>query len=219
MLGSLWAARAGDAIAVYSEVGNRTFAEIDANANRLVRALRRAGRGGRRRCCAAVLEPARVRRDRPAVRRAGLRLTTINWHLTADEAGYIVDDCDATGVRRRRTVRATRGRRRAGAPAARVLAVGGDDRRLRAVGRRARRGGRRRHRRSERRRHRCSTRRARPVGRRVCGERPTRAAISTSRRLTQYDPDAHVHLCTGPLYHAAPLAFSSRRPPRWACRS
>ena len=31
-----------------------------------------------------------------AVRQAGLRLTTINWHLTADEAGYIVDDCDAT---------------------------------------------------------------------------------------------------------------------------
>src|SRR5205085_6403194 len=31
-----------------------------------------------------------------AAQRAGLRLTTINWHLTGDEAGYIVDDCEAT---------------------------------------------------------------------------------------------------------------------------
>ena len=30
--------------------------------------------------------------------------------------------------------------------------------------------------------------------------------------LTAYDPDAHVHLCTGPLYHAAPLAFSWSAP-------
>ncbi len=30
--------------------------------------------------------------------------------------------------------------------------------------------------------------------------------------LTQYDPDVHVHLCTGPLYHAAPLAFSWSAP-------
>jgi long-chain acyl-CoA synthetase len=30
--------------------------------------------------------------------------------------------------------------------------------------------------------------------------------------LTLYDADAHVHLCTGPLYHAAPLAFSWSAP-------
>jgi long-chain acyl-CoA synthetase len=29
---------------------------------------------------------------------------------------------------------------------------------------------------------------------------------------TQYDPDRHVHLLTGPLYHAAPLAFSWSAP-------
>ena len=28
-------------------------------------------------------------------RRTGLRVTTLNWHLTADEASYIVADCDA----------------------------------------------------------------------------------------------------------------------------
>ena len=30
-----------------------------------------------------------------ACQRSGLRLTAINWHLTADEAAYIVDDCEA----------------------------------------------------------------------------------------------------------------------------
>jgi long-chain acyl-CoA synthetase len=30
-----------------------------------------------------------------AVLRGGFRLTPINWHLTADEVGYIVDDCEA----------------------------------------------------------------------------------------------------------------------------
>jgi long-chain acyl-CoA synthetase len=30
-----------------------------------------------------------------AVLRGGFRLTTINWHLTAEEAGYIVADCEA----------------------------------------------------------------------------------------------------------------------------
>jgi long-chain acyl-CoA synthetase len=30
-----------------------------------------------------------------ACQRAGFRLTPVNWHLSADEAAYIVDDCDA----------------------------------------------------------------------------------------------------------------------------
>ena len=30
--------------------------------------------------------------------------------------------------------------------------------------------------------------------------------------LTQYRGDRHVHLCTGPLYHAAPLSFSLTAP-------
>ncbi len=38
-----------------------------------------------------------------------------------------------------------------------------------------------------------------------------RAALDVAR-LTAYRPDRHVHLCTGPLYHAAPLAFSLAAP-------
>ena len=96
MLAAFWAEERGDAPAVISDAGARTRAEVNANANRLVRALRangvQAGDGIALMCS-----------NRPefletvvAARRAGLRLTTVNWHLTGDEAGYIVDDCEAT---------------------------------------------------------------------------------------------------------------------------
>src|SRR5881227_1101340 len=96
MLAAFWADERGDAPAVISDAGARTRAEVNANANRLVRALRargvQAGDGIALMCS-----------NRPefletvvAARRAGLRLTTVNSHLTGDEAGYIVDDCEAT---------------------------------------------------------------------------------------------------------------------------
>jgi long-chain acyl-CoA synthetase len=43
MLAAFWAAERGDAPAVISDVGNRTRAEANANANRLVRAVRARG--------------------------------------------------------------------------------------------------------------------------------------------------------------------------------
>ncbi len=33
-----------------------------------------------------------------AAQRSGLRYTAVNWHLTADEAAYVVDDCDARAL-------------------------------------------------------------------------------------------------------------------------
>ena len=114
----------------------------------------------RARCGRAASQPATASRccartgpssSRPsaAAQRAGLRLTTINWHLTGEEAGYIVDDCEATAFvadARFADAAVERGRARAAAE--------GEDRgrrrhpRVRALGRRARRTGRRRARRS-----------------------------------------------------------------------
>src|SRR4051794_1163222 len=96
MLAAFWAAENGERPAVISEAGDPTRPEVNANANRLVRALRdrgvKAGDGIALMCS-----------NRPefmetvaAAQRAGLRLTTVNWHLTGDEAGYIVDDSEAT---------------------------------------------------------------------------------------------------------------------------
>src|SRR5207237_7022 len=80
-----------DRMAVISPYGDRTFHELNAHANQLVRALRALGaRSGE--------TIALLCRNRPefvevydAVLRSGLRLTPINWHLTADELAYIVD--------------------------------------------------------------------------------------------------------------------------------
>ena len=91
-----FAAQDPDRPAIISPFGNRTFAELNGRANQLVAALAERG-----------IEPgdpvALLCTNRPefaevyaAVHRYGLRITTINWHLTGEEAGYIVDDCEAT---------------------------------------------------------------------------------------------------------------------------
>ena len=85
-------------MAILSPHGERSFGELDARANQLARTLRSRG-----------LEPgdgvALVCSNRPefaevyaAGLRSGLRLTPINWHLTASEIAYIVEDCEARAV-------------------------------------------------------------------------------------------------------------------------
>jgi long-chain acyl-CoA synthetase len=92
---SYWAEIVPDRLAIASPHGDRTFAQLDARADQLVRALR--ARGLRDGDGVAV-----VMRNLPelvevwaACRRAGFHLTPINWHLTADEMSYIVADSEA----------------------------------------------------------------------------------------------------------------------------
>ena len=61
-----------------------------------------------------------------ACQRAGFRLTPINWHLTGDEASYIVDDCEAKALVTDAEL-VVRGAVRASpaAPACKVALVGG----------------------------------------------------------------------------------------------
>src|SRR4051794_18638151 len=93
-----FAADAPDRSAVISDAGQRTFGELNTRANQLVRALRARG-------LVAGDAVALISSNRPefvevvaACMRAGWRLTPINWHLTAGEAGYIVEDCEAKAV-------------------------------------------------------------------------------------------------------------------------
>ena len=95
---ALHAEQSPDRMAIISEHGNRTFAELNANANRLVRALRARG-------ITAGDSLSLVCSNRPefaevvnATNRMGVRTTTVNWHLTADEMGYILDNSDAKAV-------------------------------------------------------------------------------------------------------------------------
>ena len=82
--------------AVISAFGNRTFAELNANANRLARVLRAAGIG-------EGDSISMVSKNRPefievlfAAVRIGVRFTPVNFHLTGEEIGYIVDNCEAS---------------------------------------------------------------------------------------------------------------------------
>ncbi|HUP84818.1 MAG TPA: AMP-binding protein [Acidimicrobiales bacterium] len=93
-----WAQEVPDHKAIISPTGDRTFAELNANANKVVRALRKRGLAdGDAVALMCTNRPAFVE-TWAACLRAGFRLTTINWHLTGEEAGYIVDDCEAKAL-------------------------------------------------------------------------------------------------------------------------
>ncbi|HVM07248.1 MAG TPA: AMP-binding protein [Acidimicrobiales bacterium] len=93
-----WATHKPEEKAILASTGDRTFAELNANANRVVRTLRDAG-------LVAGDAVALMSRNRAewievyaACLRGGWRLTPVNWHLTAAEAAYIVDDCEAKAL-------------------------------------------------------------------------------------------------------------------------
>lgn len=75
-----------------------TYADLDRRSNRLLRLLRDAG-------CRSGDHVALVMENHPnmaevcwAAYRGGLHFTPVNWHLTPDEAAYIVRDCGASVV-------------------------------------------------------------------------------------------------------------------------
>ncbi|MGA2305647.1 MAG: AMP-binding protein [Acidimicrobiales bacterium] len=219
LLVSWWAARIPDRPALITSSGDRTFAELNANINRLGRALRARG-------LKVGDSVALMCTNRPefvevflAAQRVGLRLTPINWHLTGQEAGYIVDDCEAKAF----VAAASLGDKAVVAASAVGdgdglvrLAVGGslpgfesyeeviaahdgsdvDDPVL---------GTQMLY---------TSGTTGRPKGvHRSSGGAPS--ALATVN-LCGYDEDVarsvDAHLCTGPLYHAAPLVFSVALP-------
>jgi long-chain acyl-CoA synthetase len=209
---ALHAQRFPERTAVASEVGERTYAQLNARCNQLVRALRRRG-------LASGDAIALVATNRPefaetyfAALRSGLRVTPINWHLTAAELSYILDNCEAKAViadARFAEIVAEAAGTKAVAERLRVtLAFGGDIDGFTAYD---------------------ASLRAEPEHDIEAPELGTQMLYTSgttgqpkgvyrrSRRglapgggiggaLGYREADAH--LCTGPLYHAAPLAFS-----------
>jgi long-chain acyl-CoA synthetase len=95
MLHAWWAERVPERFALITPYGDRTYSDLNADINRLCRALRarglRAGDAIAVMCtnCPEFIEVLY------ASTRIGLRFTPINWHLTGEEAGYIVQNCEA----------------------------------------------------------------------------------------------------------------------------
>ena len=112
MLHSWWADRIPDRLALISPHGDRTFADLNAQINRLSRALRSRGlQPGDAIALMCTNEPAFLE-VLYAAQRTGLRLTPINWHLTGEEAAYIIAELRGQGVRLlRHPGRRGRGRR------------------------------------------------------------------------------------------------------------
>jgi long-chain acyl-CoA synthetase len=205
------AARTPATPALITPNGTVTYAELNERANRLARALR--NRGVRRGDAVALLCSNRLEFVEVllATQRSGLRLTTVNWHLTPDEAGYIVDDCDARAFVAEARFADTAGGAAAAAPRAQVrLAIGrpidgfddydtavaaepGDDLDDPALG-------------SQMLYTSGTTGRPKGVFR---DEASLATAVMLARAAYR---DGNVHLLTGPLYHAAPLLFSLNAP-------
>jgi len=200
-----------------SAEGERTFAELDARANQVAHALRAAGLGpgdGVALVCSNRPEFAEVHQ---AALRSGLRLTTVNWHLTGPEIDYIVRDCEAKAI--------IADAKFADAVAKGVgsndtlllrLAIGGEIPGFSSYD--ATVAGQSTDAIADPQLGRTmlytsgTTGRPKGVERqgpaRPAGESPLYQAIIAASREK---PDG-VHLCTGPLYHAAPLAFSLALP-------
>ena len=91
-----WARETPDVAAIVSADGDRSYAELNGRVNQIVRALRSQGLGRRSGVAIMIGNRPEFVELWAACLRAGWYLTPINWHLSADEAAYIVEDCGAS---------------------------------------------------------------------------------------------------------------------------
>ena len=201
-----------DRPAIISKQGNLTFGELDARTTQGARAMQRRGiEPGRSFALACSNRPEFAEALYSAIK-LGLRVTPINWHLTAEEVAYIVNDCEAKVFFADARFAATCAEAAKDSPDATVrFTCAGDidgfeswDEALAAESTEPLEGikpgstmlytsG--------------TTGRPKGVYRRSQSRR--RSAVA---RAMDHRPGEDLHLTTGPLYHAAPLAFSLAGP-------
>ncbi|MEO0435276.1 MAG: AMP-binding protein [Pseudomonadota bacterium] len=92
------AARQPDSEAIVSHFGDRTYAELNNRTNQLVRCLRERGVGPGSAVAIVARNCSEFVEALSSATRGGFRFTPINFHLTAEEVGYIVNDCEAEAV-------------------------------------------------------------------------------------------------------------------------
>ncbi len=90
-----WARHDPDRAAILSPNGDRTFGELNARANQAARAFRRLGLGAGDAVALLCGNRPEFAEVLAATQRGGFRLTPVNWRLTTDEVTYIVGDCEA----------------------------------------------------------------------------------------------------------------------------
>ena len=205
------AARLPDKLAVATPFGDRTFAQLNRRVNQLARLLRQHGIGsGDSMALVSKNRPAFIEAYLAALR-TGIRFTPVNFHLTAEEVGYVIDDCEASVVIYDGTL-PTAADAVAHAPRARLkLIVDGaadgfidyDEALVALPGHDIDdpvRGTQMLY---------TSGTTGRPKG---VYRRQQPVARSASQVAAAWNLDTDVCLCTGPGYHAAPLAFNIAAP-------
>ncbi len=98
MTASVWAQEKPDTIAIHDPIGTKTFGEINANANRIVRLLRAHGIKAGDAVALLCSNRSEFVEVLSASLRGGYRITPVNWHLNTDEVEYIINDCDAKAL-------------------------------------------------------------------------------------------------------------------------
>jgi long-chain acyl-CoA synthetase len=206
---AVWARLQPERIAVYDYAGQtRTFGELNANANRLARRLREAGLKAGEGVALACSNRVEFCEALLAALRTGLRLTPVNWHLTAQEIAYIVADCEAKALLAdARIAPAAQAAAAAASGATLKLAIGGAiegfepyEAALTGVDGSDIAGPARGHTMLY-----TSGTTGRPKG-------VYKPDMVYGAFMPEVDREADIHLCTGPAYHAAPLAGNVRAP-------
>jgi long-chain acyl-CoA synthetase len=98
MTASVWAREKPDAVAIHDPIATRTFFELNANANRVVRLLRAHGLAPGDAVALLCGNRAEFVEVLSAALRGGFRITPVNWHLTEGEVEYIINDCEAKAL-------------------------------------------------------------------------------------------------------------------------
>ncbi len=221
------AQRRPDKLAVISPLGECTFAQANAHANQLVRLFRSRG-------IQAGDAIALVLRNRPefveavaAAQRSGLRFTPVNWHLKPEEAGYVIDNCEAKVVIFDGSLDSAV-ETMSHAPNCKLrLMVGGsapgfEDYAAAIAGFDSAdiedpvRGSQMLYTSGTTGRPKGVFRRTPPAlvppGTALTGTQAADGSQTARQRAAAYNPDTDRCLCTGPAYHAAPLAFNIQAP-------
>ncbi len=210
MTTAVWAKVHPDKPAVVDPDGKiTTFAQINATANKLTRLFRQHGLVAGDSLALVCSNRAEFVAVQAATLRSGLRITPVNWHLTADEIAYIIRDCEAkvlVGEARVATLPAAAAecpglvlKLAVGGPIegfqdyeAALAPLDGADITDPVLGNQMMY---------------TSGTTGRPKG--VFRPAPV-VTPQAMYAMRGYDPETSIQLCAGPAYHAAPLAFDIR---------
>jgi long-chain acyl-CoA synthetase len=99
MMHAVWAQVQPDKVAIWQADGkSQTWAGLNANANRVARLLQDAGLQSGDAVALVCTNRVEFCEVLSGVMRIGMRVTPVNWHLTAEEIAYVVKDCEAKAL-------------------------------------------------------------------------------------------------------------------------